>query len=427
MSLHLHEGSNFAAAYNVQGNDMQLHFHKFVTSPTALELLPVLGLLTVALLPSAIQAQGTPPQTTLSVNARLVTLPVVVRDKKDKLVPGLTKDDFVLTEDGRAETIRYFSLDTDLPLTLALAVDTSGSMRDALAAEQSASRSFLDGMLTRPDDKAALLHFDREVELLTDLTADKKKLNESLNGLGPTTDDSSGNSGSTDSSGGSSGSGGRHRGGGTQLYDAVYLASNEVLGQRKGRKAVIVLSDGQDRGSKESLASAVEAAQKAETEVYAIYFKGEQGHSGGFGGPGGGNPGGGGRRGGGGIGFPGGGYPGGGGGGYPGGGGGGGGRGGGGGQRPESEPQVDGKKIMQQLAGETGGRFFEAKKKENFDAIYKEIADELRQQYLLGYTPDAASTGDGFHRIALTVKKPNLYVQTRAGYYGTGTATGAKN
>ncbi len=362
------------------------------------------------LIPALTTAQSAPPQTTLSVNARLVTLPVVVRDKKDKLVPGLTKDDFTLTEDGRAETIRYFSLDTDLPLTLALAVDTSGSVRDALAAEQSASRSFLDGMLTRPADKAALLHFDREVELLDDLTADKRKLNEGLNGLGPTTDDTG------------SGGSGRH-GGGTQLYDAVYLASNEILGQQKGRKAVIVLSDGQDRGSKESLASAVEAAQKAETEVYTIYFKGEQQHSGGFGNPGGGNPGGGGRRGG--IGFPGGGYPGGGGGGYPGGGGGG--RGGGGGQRPQSEPQVDGKKIMQQLADETGGRFFEAKKKENFDAIYKEIADELRQQYLLGYTPDAGSTGDGFHRIALTVKKPNLFVQTRAGYYGTGTATAAKN
>lgn len=335
---------------------------------------------------------------------------MVVRDKKDKLVSGLTKDDFTLTEDGRAETIRYFSLDTDLPLTLALAVDTSGSVRDALAAEQSASRSFLDSMLTQSSDKAALLHFDSEVELIDDLTADKRKLNEGLNGLGPTTDDTS----STDNT-----SGGRRHRGGTQLYDAIYLASNEILEQRKGRKAVIVLSDGQDRGSKETLQGAVEAAQKAEAEVYTIYFKGAQGHSGGFGNPGD-NPGGSGRRGG--IGFPGGGYPGGGGG-YPGGGGGG--QGGSGSQRPESEPQVDGKRIMQQLAGETGGRFFEAKKKENFDAIYKEIADELRQQYLLGYTPDAGSTGEGFHRIALTVKKPDLFIQTRAGYYGT--ANGAKN
>ena len=142
--------------------------------------------------------------------------------------------------------------------------------------------------------------------------------------------------------------------------------------------------------------------------MYTIYFKGEgDSANNGY------NPNQGGGRRGGGIGFPGGGYPGGGGG-YP----------GGGrrtGQQPTGEPHVDGKKIMQQIADETGGRFFEAKKKENFDAIYKEIADELRQQYMLGYTPDAASEADGFHRISLTTKKKDLYVQTRAGYYGRGT------
>lgn len=339
------------------------------------------------------------PQTTLSVSARLVTLPVVVRDKKGKLVPGLTKDDFVLTEDGRAETIRYFSLDTNLPLTIALNVDTSGSMRDALDSERTASQSFLDGMIARPEDRAALLHFDHEVELLEDLTSSKPKLREALNQLGPTpADPDAGNSGQ------------RH--GGTQLYDAIYLSGNELLAKQTGRKAIIVLSDGEDRGSKESLQSAVEAAQKAQAEVYTIYFKGEDHGGGGSQGPGNG----GGRRGG--MGYPGGGmgYPGGGGMGYPGGG------GRRGGQQPTGEPHVDGKKIMQQIADETGGRFFEAKKKENFDDIYKEIADELRQQYMLGYTPDAASEGDGFHKIALTTKKKDLFVQTRAGYYGSGTA-----
>ena len=373
---------------------------------------PLSVLASLLLLPSCLAAQtqatgssskspaaAPAPQTTLSVNARLVTLPVVVRDKKGKIVSGLTKDDFVLTEDGRAETIRYFTLDTNLPLTLALAVDTSGSMRDALDSERSASQSFLSGMLTQGTDKAAVLHFDREVELLEDLTASKPKLNEALNQLGPTseTQDPS-NAG--------------HRGGGTQLYDAIYLASSDVLNKQSGRKAIVVLSDGEDRGSKETLNEAVEAAQKAEAEVYTIYFKGEQGGGGGF------NPGngGGGRRGG--MG-----YPGGGGMGYPGGGGGypGGSRRGGG--QPQGEPRVDGKKIMQQIAEETGGNFYEAKKKENFDAIYKEIADELRQQYLLGYTPDAGSEGDGFHRISLTTKKKDLFVQTRAGYYGSGSSS----
>jgi len=345
----------------------------------------------------------TAPRTTLSVNARLVTLPVVVRDKKGKIVSGLTKDDFVLTEDTRPETIRYFNLDTNLPLTLALNVDTSGSMRDALDSERTASQSFLDDMLAKPEDKAAVLHFDREVELLEDLTPSKPKLREALNQLGPTPENNDG------------GSDGHHRGGGTQLYDSIYLSANDLLAKQTGRKAIIVLSDGEDRGSKETLAEAVEAAQKAEAEVYTIYFKGEEPHSGfSNGDPG---QGGGGRRGG--MGYPGGGgmgYPGGGGMGYPGG-------GRRGGQQPTSEPHVDGKKVMEQIADETGGRFFEAKKKENFDAIYKEIADELRQQYLLGYTPDTASQGDGFHRISLVTKKKDLYVQTREGYYGNGGTT----
>ncbi len=351
-------------------------------------------------------AGGAQPQTTLSVNARLVSLPVVVRDKKGKIVTGLTKDDFVLTEDSRPETIRYFSLDTNLPLTLALNVDTSGSMSEALDTERTASQSFLDDMIAKPDDKAAILHFDREVELLEDLTSSKPKLNEALNQLGPTriasSDDAS-------ASGGSSG-----RRGGTQLYDAIYLSAHELLSKQTGRKAIIVLSDGEDRGSKETLENAVEAAQKAEAEVYTIYFKGEHDQAASNYNPGQGGYG---RRGGygypGGRGYPGGGYPGGG---YP----------GGGGRQPTYASHVDGKKIMQQLADETGGSFFEAKKKDNFDAIYKQIADELRQQYMLGYTPDAASQGEGFHRIALTTRKKDLFVQTRAGYYGGGTNTAAK-
>jgi VWFA-related protein len=121
--------------------------------------------------------QTSGPQATLSVDARLVTLPVTVRDKKGKIISGLTKEDFSLTEDGRPETIKYLNLDTNLPLTLGLLVDTSGSMRDALDRERSASKSFLDQMLTaptaRPPDKAFLLHFDSEVELLEDLTSSK--------------------------------------------------------------------------------------------------------------------------------------------------------------------------------------------------------------------------------------------------------------
>jgi VWFA-related protein len=165
---------------------------------------------------------------------------------------------------------------------------------------------------------------------------------------------------------------------------------------------LIVLTDGVDRGSKESLNSAIEAAQRANTVVYSVYFKGEEVHAGYGGGPG--NGGGMGRRGGG--------YPGGGGG-WPGGGG----RGGGGGQRPSQEPRVDGKKILEQMSGETGGRMYEITKKQSADQIYSSIAEELRTQYIFGYTPDEATSGPGYHKLTLATKNKDLYIQTRAGYY----------
>jgi VWFA-related protein len=191
--------------------------------------------------------------------------------------------------------------------------------------------------------------------------------------------------------------------GGTQLYDAIYLACDELMKPKDGRKALIIFSDGVDRGSKETLGEALDAADRANVSVYTIYFKGEQerdqngfpGHRGGMGG-GGGYPGGGG-------------WPGGGGG-YP----------GGGGHRRENEPGADGKKIMTQIATRTGGRYFEAKKKDNLDEIYSMIADELRGQYLLSYTPDQVDNDGGYHKIALKPKNADLTVVTREGYYAPG-------
>ena len=178
---------------------------------------------------------------------------------------------------------------------------------------------------------------------------------------------------------------------------------------KDGRKALVVFSDGADRGSKETLNDAVDAADHANVAIYTIYFKGEQ-ESNGFGN---GNPGGG-RHGGGG------GYPGGGGG-YPGGGGGY--PGGGGGRRgPDTTASngVDGKKIMEKIATRTGGRYFEAKKKDNLDEIYAQIAEELRGQYLLTYTPDVVDNDGGFHKIALKANKDDLQVVTREGYFAPG-------
>jgi VWFA-related protein len=197
------------------------------------------------------------------------------------------------------------------------------------------------------------------------------------------------------------------RTGGTLLYDAVFLASNELMKKQQGRKAVIVLSDGDDRGSRESVQEAIEAAQRADTVVYSILFTDKHQHdNNGYGRPGGGGMG---RHGGG---WPGGGWPGGG---SPGGGGpGGGGRGGG---RNPQETHVDGKKILERISKETGGRLYEVSKKEPIDQIYDHIAEELRTQYYLGYTPDKTNPETGYHKISLAAKGKDMVVQTRDGYY----------
>ena len=347
------------------------------------------------------------PAATVAVDVKVVTLPVTVRDKHGKIVRDLTKDDFTLQEDGRPQTIKYFSQETNLPLTLGLLVDTSRSQDNVLDAERNASRSFLDQMLVQPKDKAFLIHFDREVELLQDLTSSREKLQSALELLKTSTDRERSND-PNDPSNSPSGSGSRsHHGGGTQLYDAVYLASNELMKKQQGRKAIVILSDGVDHGSKTYLESAIESAQRADTVVYSIYFADSHRNDR--------------QNQGGGMGRGGGGYPGGGGGGWPGGGGvwpgGGVGRGGRGGQRSAESPRTDGNKILERISKETGGRFFEVSKKESVGDIYTSIVEELRTQYSMGYTPDKDSTASGYHHLQLAVKKKDLTAQTRDGYY----------
>jgi VWFA-related protein len=388
---------------------------------------------------------------TYSADVKVVNVLATVRDKNGKFITDLGQNDFVLEEDGRRQTIKYFSRESDLPLTLGLLVDTSRSQRLTIEQERSASAAFVDRVLRENKDGAFLIHFDREVELLQDVTKSPRPVANALEKMQLASDETAGTqsrrprpqssdgdpSSSDDSSSRSSGQspddqgqqggqgqpgsgrypgGPRRQGGGGQmaqrgrtlLYDSVFLASEEITRKQSGRKVVIVLSDGVDRGSKTTIEQAIRAAQRADTVVYAVYFAGEkesgQGGNGGWGGPG--------RRGGG-IGFPGR-FPTGGGG-YPGGSGGGG-RGG----RSE-EPKVDGKKILERVAKETGGRMFEANKKQTAEKIYQQIEDDLRHQYSLGYTPDRASEEGAYRAIKLTTRKNNLIVQTRDGYYASGT------
>ncbi|MGC2331700.1 MAG: VWA domain-containing protein [Candidatus Acidiferrales bacterium] len=340
----------------------------------------------------------------ISSETKLVTVYATVRDKHGKIMSDLNKEDFALDEDGHPQTISNFVRDTDVPLTLGLLVDTSYSQRGVLDDERKASYTFLDHMLS-DKDRAFVIHFDRQVELLQDLTFSRPKLQAALQLLDASPRDTADDD---------QNSGQRHAG--TLLYDAVYLASNDLMKKQQGRKALFVLSDGVDRGSKKTLEDAVEAAQRADTSVYSILFAGEEQegphqHHGGFGGGHGGWGGGGGGMGGG---WPGGG----GGGGWPGGGGGGQGGGGrGGGNRYPEESHADGKKVLDQISTQTGGRMFEVSKKMPVDQIYAAIEEELRNQYSLGYSPSPADTGAGYHKIHLTTNKKDLTVQARDGYY----------
>jgi VWFA-related protein len=380
------------------------------TGPVFCVVLSVLALPCLLAMGQAQQSSSDQPALRLKVEAREVVLPVTVRDKKGALVTTLQKSDFTLAEDGRPQTIKSFTRETNLPFRLGLLVDTSRSLSGAMENERKAAGKFVDQMLPADPkagtqaDQAFLIHFDREVELLEDFTASREKLHRELDDMGPLRAAQNSSQGPETSDDDRQPGQGRKGRGGTQLYDAIFLASDELMKPKDGRKALVVFSDGVDRGSKDTLNDAVDAADRANVAVYTIYFKGEQERS-----EGGGFPGSGGRRGG----MGGGGYPGGGGG-YPGGGGG---RRGGGGS---SEPQVDGKKILEKIAERTGGRYFEAKKKDNLEEIYGQIAEELRGQYLLTYTPNVVDKEGGFHKIALKANKDDLTVVTREGYYAPG-------
>lgn len=323
-----------------------------------------------------------------------VTLPVVIHDKHGKALRAMAKEDLTLQVDGHPQTPSMFTVDIGLPLELAMVVDTSMGEGGVLETVRNTSKTFLGRILSGEKDQACLLHYDRQVELLEDLTPSKDKLNHALDLLqtpqlkqaDDTRDDSSDESRDA-------------KRGGKQLYDAIFLAADDVLKKPQGRKVMIVLSDGVDRGSKETLNSALEAAQRANITIYAVYLKTEgEPHQNGQ------QPG---RSR---VGIPGGG----GGGGWPGSGGGGGRRGG---QRTPEEAHADGRKILTRISQETGGNILELTKKETLDDIYLAITDDLHAQYSLVFTPTADARGDGYHHIALSTTKKDVFLQVRGGYY----------
>ena len=346
-----------------------------MTNLSRRSLLGALGLIPACRLVRAQQHTTIAPG--YSTTVKVVNLLATVRNAKGQVVTDLTQEDFLLDEDGKPQAIKYFSRETDLPLTLGLVVDTSGSVRSVLPSERTASYRFFDKVMREEKDTAFVIHFDADAELLQDLTSSKADLRKSIDQL---------EVGNTRlqhrQPGGGRGSdrypgpppNGR-RGGGTVLYDAVFLSADEILKKQQGRKAIVVLSDGKDNGSRLTLTSAIESAQRADTLVYTILFEDPDGRGGGFGGRGH--------------------------------------KGGGGPQLGEE----DGRKVLQRLSRETGGRYFEVSKHLPIDKVYESLEEELRSQYSIGYTPPAGGPPNEYRRVHLATKQKSLLVQTREGYY----------
>jgi VWFA-related protein len=286
---------------------------------------------------------------TLKVNVNVVNIYAIVRDHK-RLVPDLTKDAFEVTEDSVPQEIKYFSKQADTPLTVVLAVDTSPSQGRVLMAEQEAAKQFASQVL-RPKDAFAVLHFDVEVELLQDFTGSLSYINKAID--------------STQINGGGGGplpGTFPTTGGGTHLYDAVYLASHDMLSSEVGRKVIILLTDGEDQGSQLTLDQGLQAAQRADVIIYSILISDRAfyAHAGiGYGGEG----------------------------------------------------------VLNKLSNETGGHMFRAGNQRNTADAFNQIAAELRTQYLLGYTPTNNKTDGTFRRIKVSVKDGHYEVQARRGYY----------
>jgi VWFA-related protein len=294
-------------------------------------------------------ARAQPPvdrdSATFSTSVKVVDMLAVVRAKKGEIISNLTKDDFTILENGRLQAIKYFSKETDLPLTIGLMVDTSMSQVKLLDAERTATFHFLDHVLREDKDQVFLMQFDMAVLMRQNLTASRTKLEEKLSLVdAPTRAELS-----------------QQTGGGTLLYDAVVDAAKTMLDQRN-RKALIVMTDGVDTGSEQSLTAAVEAAQRADTIVYSILFSDEGYYAFSFGGP-------------------------------------------------------DGRKVLQRLSKDTGGGFFEVSKKQSIGTIFGIIEQELRSQYSLGFVSDQPVRVSEFRALQLATREKGLVVQTRDRYW----------
>jgi VWFA-related protein len=283
------------------------------------------------------------PPAQIRTEVSIVNVFATVRDRHKAIVPGLKQDDFQLNEDGQPQEITYFSAESNLPITLGMLIDTSGSEQFLLGAEKDAGSRFLARLLHK-GDLAMVMSFDVDIDLLADFSDDRAVLNRAINRAQINVDSggplAQGPLPSSDS-------------GGTNFYDAVYLACHQKLSGEAGRKAVVVLTDAEDTGSKLKLQDAVEAAQRSDTVVDILLVAADGGDEG----------------------------------------------------------------VARRLADETGGRVIVVRSERSLEKGFDELIEELRNQYTLGYTSSNKKHDGTYRKIRIEMKNKDYSALARRGYY----------
>jgi VWFA-related protein len=298
------------------------------------------------------------PVAAIKLRVNLVDLFFTVKDKAGNLVSHLTKDDCTVSEDKQPQTLKSFAAETQQPLTLGILLDTSGSQSRVLTLEQDAGSQFLERVL-KPKDEAFLLSFDVAVSLLQDSTDSPKLLAQAIRKAEINTAGGNGAAGIPGAGGGTIPTIGAPKG--TLLYDAVYLAANNKMNQETGRKAIILLTDGEDEGSRTKINEAIAAAEKSNVIVYTILIADR-----GF----------------------------------------------------YARVDYNGYSAMKKLTEETGARLIDVGNNgKKLEAAFQQIEDELRTQYVASYTPGNTRLDGGFRRLSVECRGDGLKVQVRKGYF----------
>jgi Ca-activated chloride channel homolog len=284
-------------------------------------------------LPAAQVASGQEP---FRVAVDMVNVLVVVSDRQGRLIPNLSKEDFSLFEEEIPQSIVLFTRETDTPLTVALLMDTSESSHPKLTFQKNAASNFFFSVL-HEKDRGLLAEFDAGITLLQDFTNDPNRLEKAVRDI--------------------------RAGGGTSLYDALYAISDEKMINEAGRKAIILVSDGDDTGSQHGMESALELAQRGDTTIYALSTS-----RGGF------------------FGIP-----------------------------DKKSEQSD--RVLTRMAEETGGRIYFPTKEEDLEADYQQISTELRNRYALGFISSNKAKDGKFRRLQVKIRNKDYRVQYRKGYY----------